>query len=80
MRLYRPREHVPLPALSQPRLPRRFLRRPEKEAEAPLRNPITGIAACCAPAASGQAAAVVGSGVWAFWLDPDRSVLGEQVS
>jgi hypothetical protein len=49
--------HVPLPALSQPRLPRRFLWRPKKETEAPLRNPTTGIAACCARAASGHAIA-----------------------
>src|SRR5262245_46455390 len=32
--------HVCLPALSQPHLPRRIVRRPEKEAETPLRNPI----------------------------------------
>jgi hypothetical protein len=38
--------HVPLPTLPQPRLPRRILRRPEKEAEAPLRSPITGLALC----------------------------------
>src|SRR5262249_17487669 len=43
--------HVPLPTLPQPRLPRRILRRPEKEAEAPLRSPITDIAGCCARAA-----------------------------
>src|SRR5215469_17456528 len=49
--------HVPLPTLPQRRLPRRILQRPEKEAEAPLRSPITGIAACCARAASGHAAA-----------------------
>ena len=49
--------HVPLPTLPQPRLPRRILRRPEKEAEAPLRSPIIGIAGCCARAASGHATA-----------------------
>jgi hypothetical protein len=49
--------HVRLPALSQPRLPR-LLRRPQKESEAPLRNPITGIVRCCARATSGQAAAL----------------------
>jgi hypothetical protein len=31
--------HVRLPAVSQPRLPRRILRRPEKEDEASLRKP-----------------------------------------
>src|SRR5262249_19700599 len=36
---------VGLPALSQPGLPR-LLRRPQKEGEAPLRNPITGISGC----------------------------------
>lgn len=49
--------HVPLPTLPQPRLPRRILRRPEKEAEAPLRSPTTGIAGCCARAWSEYAAA-----------------------
>src|SRR6266568_2473917 len=49
--------HVRLPALSQPRLPH-LLRRPQKESEAPLRNPITGIVGCCARATSGQAAAL----------------------
>src|SRR5262249_18092868 len=49
--------HVCLPALSQPHLPRRIVRRPEKEAETPLRNPIVGIAGCCARAVSGHAAA-----------------------
>jgi hypothetical protein len=34
--------HVPLPALSQPRLSRRVLRRSEKESETPLRSPIMG--------------------------------------
>jgi hypothetical protein len=47
--------HVRLPALSQPRLPH-LLRRPQKESEAPLRNPI-GIVGC-ARATSGQAAAL----------------------
>src|SRR5215471_4161067 len=37
--------HVRLPALSQPGLPR-LLRRPQKEGEAPVRNPITGISGC----------------------------------
>src|SRR5215472_10075278 len=48
--------HVPLPMLPQPRLPRRILRRLEKEAEAPLRSPTTGIAGCCARTASGHTA------------------------
>jgi len=48
--------HVRLPALSQPGL-LRLLRRPQKEGETPLRNPITGIAGCCARAASGHATA-----------------------
>src|SRR5215813_758691 len=48
--------HVPLPALSQPRLPCRVLRRPEKEGETPLRNPTTGISRCCARAARRRAA------------------------
>ena len=39
--------HVRLPALSQPGLPR-LLRRPQKEGETPLRNPIIGIDSCCA--------------------------------
>jgi len=55
--------HVRLPALSQSRLPRRTLQRPKKEGEAPLRNPITGIAGCCARAASGHAAAAPPSSV-----------------
>lgn len=50
--------HVRLPALSQPGLPR-LLRRPQKEGETPLRNPIIGIDSWCARATSGHAATLL---------------------